>query len=131
MIWTRCLDEFREIWLPHATDAGLRRISDLLDQSSPLLIHGMFTHAMPRGCIATHLAWHHPKTTHLTLDAGIMWLTKVAGLNPATSEVIRAWDESGYHWDLRREMVVICSEELDRRSKLPVNRIAAHLEMAV
>ena len=129
MTWTRCLDEFREVWLPNATDAGLRRIAGLLEQSSPLLIHGMFTQAVPRGCLATHLAWHHPQTTHMTLDAGIIWLTRVAHLNPATSEVIKAWDDYGTSsWELRSELVSACQVELERRTQKPVNRIRAILE---
>ena len=47
------------------------------------------------GCLATHAAWNHPQTAHLTLDAGITWLHRVAGLNPATSHVIREWDRRG------------------------------------
>ena len=42
------------------------------------------------GCLATHAAWHHPETAHLTQDAGINWLHCVAHLNPATSHVIPA-----------------------------------------
>jgi hypothetical protein len=47
------------------------------------------------GCLATHAGWHHPRTAHLTADAGVTWLFRVAGLNPATSHVIRAWDGRG------------------------------------
>ena len=65
-----CLNELREEWLPHVTDAGLERIIDLLEKSSPLLIHGAFTRAVPMGCLATQIAWNHPRTCHLTLDAG-------------------------------------------------------------
>ncbi|QVL31740.1 hypothetical protein KIH39_23330 [Telmatocola sphagniphila] len=129
MPWTRCLEEFREVWLPNVTISGLDRVSELLEQASPLLIHGMFTHAMPRGCLATHIAWHHPKTTHITLDAGITWLTKIARLNPATSETIKAWDSVGLsNWELRQELLTACRNELARREKLPVNRIKTHLE---
>jgi hypothetical protein len=53
-----------------------------------------------------HAAWHHPRTAHLTVDAGIVWLHHVAGLNPATSHVIRAWDSKGAHdWPLRAEVI--------------------------
>ena len=82
------------MWLPNITDAGLDRLIELLEKGSPLLIHGCFT-AVPMGCLATHAAWHHPRTAHLTLDAGITWLHRVAGLNPATSHVIREWDCCG------------------------------------
>ena len=92
-------------WLPNLTDAGLDRLIDLLEKGSPLLIHGCFTRAVPMGCLATHVAWHHPRTPHLTLDAGITWLHHVAGLNPATSHVLREWDRRGAHdLDLRADL---------------------------
>ena len=49
------------------------------------------------GCLATHVGWNHPQTAHLTLDAGITWLYRVACLNPATSQVLREWDRRGVH----------------------------------
>ena len=42
--------EFRTAWLPHVSDEGLARITDLLEKASPLLIHGAFTRAVPMGC---------------------------------------------------------------------------------
>ena len=56
---SRCLAELRTLWFPHMTDSGLDRLTDLLEQGSPLLVHGCFTKAMPMGCLATHVAWHH------------------------------------------------------------------------
>ena len=68
------------------------------------------------GCLATHIAGHHPVTADLSIDAGIAWLTRVAGLNPATSNVIRAWDcGSAYDWELRSGLLVACREERERR----------------
>ncbi|HKB06244.1 MAG TPA: hypothetical protein VKD90_28880, partial [Gemmataceae bacterium] len=97
-----CLKELRDGWFPHTTNAGLDRLIQLLESGSPLLIHGAFTRALPMGCLATHIAWHHPATAELSVDAGIAWLSRVAGLNPATSHVIRAWDCAGrYDWELR------------------------------
>ena len=90
MLSPECLGELRSAWLPHMTDAGLDRLTELLEKGSPLLIHGCFTRAVPMGCLASHVAWHHPRTAHLTADAGITWLYHVAGLNPATSAVILA-----------------------------------------
>jgi hypothetical protein len=87
--------ELRAQWLPHLTDSGLDRLIELMEQGSPLLVHGCFTRALPMGCLATHAAWHHPRTAHLTVDAGINWLHLVAGLNPATSHIIREWDSAG------------------------------------
>src|SRR5262249_7421184 len=87
-----CLDELRSAWLPNITDTGLNRLMELLEQGSPLLISGCFTRAIPMGCLASHAAWHHPITEHLCIDAGITWLHGVAGLNPATSRVLREWD---------------------------------------
>ena len=110
------LTEFRTHWLPHATDAGLQRLINLLERVSPLLIHGAFTRAYPMGCLATHLGWHHPETKHLQEDAGICWLTRVAGLNPATSLVILRWDQYGLHdRELRGALLDACREELERR----------------
>lgn len=117
MLHEPCLNELRDGWFPHTTDAGLSRLIDLLESGSPLLIHGAFTRAMPMGCLATHIAWNHPATADLTLDAGINWLSHVAGLNPATSKVIRAWDCGGqYDWDLRNALLGACKDERDRRS---------------
>lgn len=108
MLSAECLDELQSAWLPHMTEAGLNRLVELLEKSSPLLIHGCFTRALPMGCLATHVAWHHPETQHLTLDAGINWLHRVAGLNPATSHVLREWDRCGVHdLDLRADLLSI------------------------
>lgn len=112
------LTEFRTRWLPHATGPGLARLTELLDAGSPLLIHGAFSRALPMGCLATQLAWHHPATEHLNAEAGIRWLTKVTGLNPATSAVILAWDTHGIHdRELRAELLAACRDELARRAE--------------
>lgn len=94
MLSQECLNEFRNVWLPNMTPQGIDRLIDLLEKDSPLLIHGSFARAVPQGCLATHIAWHHPVTAHLTMEAGVCWLNKVAGLNPATSLVIREWDRA-------------------------------------
>ena len=45
-----------------------------------------------------------------------MWLSKVAGLNPATSAVILAWDRDGNaDLDLRADLYEACIAEQDRR----------------
>ena len=112
MLSPECLGELRSSWLPHITDTGLDRLVELLEKSSPLLIHGCFTRAVPMGCLATHAAWHHPRTQHLTLDAGITWLHHIAGLNPATSHVLREWDRRGIHdLELRAELLAVLREE--------------------
>ena len=109
--------EFRAAWLPHVSDRGLARLAELLGKASPLLIHGAFTRAVPQGCLATHVAWNHPATAHLQHDAGVMWLCKVANLNPATSAVILAWDRLGVgDWELRDELLAACWEEQARRA---------------
>lgn len=95
MLSPECLHELKTAWLPHITDAGLARVIELLEKASPLLIHGCFTRAVPMGCLASHIAWNHPRTERLSVDAGIVWLNQVAGLNPATSHVLRAWDRQG------------------------------------
>ncbi len=110
--------ELRALWLPSITDSGLDRLIELLEQGSPLLVHGCFTRALPMGCLATHAAWHHPRTEHLTVDAGINWLHSVAGLNPATSGVIRDWDLAGPQGlEVRFELLQLFKEEREARSR--------------
>jgi hypothetical protein len=116
MLSAECLRELHTVWLPNLSDAGLDRLIDLLEKGSPLLIHGSFSRAMPMGCLATHAAWHHPRTAGLAQDAGVAWLTGVAGLNPATSLVIREWDRRGTHdWDLRMELLAALRAERGQR----------------
>ena len=108
MLSANVIHELQTVWFPNITDAGLGRLIDLLESGSPLLIHGCFTRATPMGCLATHVAWHHPRTGHLVHEAGINWLTRVAGLNPATSHVIREWDRVGENdFELRSELLAI------------------------
>jgi hypothetical protein len=112
MLSQECVRELHSAWLPNLTDEGLERLIDLLEKGSPLLIHGSFTRVVPMGCLATHAAWHHPRTQHLTLDAGITWLNRVAGLNPATSQVIREWDRCGASsWEVRSDLLAVFKEE--------------------
>jgi hypothetical protein len=107
-----CQNELRASWLPNLTDAGLDRLIDMLEKSSPLLIHGCFTRSVPMGCLATHAGWNHPRTAHLTHEAGITWLHSIAGLNPATSHVIREWDRRGAsEYTLRAELLDVFRAE--------------------
>jgi hypothetical protein len=109
--------ELHESWLPHVSDAGLDRVIDLLEKGSPLLLSGRFTEALPRGCLATHIGWHHPAVAHRTLDAGILWLTRVARLNPATSAVIREWDRRcPTEWSFRSDLLDVLKRERANRS---------------
>lgn len=110
--------EFRANWLPHVTRSGLTRIIELLEKGSPLLIHGAFTRTVPMGCLASHIAWNHPQTCRYQHEAGVMWLSKVAKLNPATSSVILAWDQNGAgDFDLRNDLLGACLEERERREE--------------
>ena len=119
MLFAACLSELTSAWFPHTTNDGLKRIIELLEKGSPLLVHGCFTRAMPQGCLASHIAWHHPQTESLQHDAGIRWLTRVAKLNPATSEVVRAWDVSGINdWPFRSALLEACKAEQDRRENV-------------
>jgi hypothetical protein len=118
MLSSECVRELQSFWLPNITDAGLDRLIDLLEKGSPLLVHGCFTRAIPMGCLATHAAWNHPRTEHLTLDAGITWLHQVAHLNPATSHVIRQWDCCGTQdWEVRSALLVHFNEERNARQQ--------------
>src|SRR5215211_2018681 len=130
MTFAPCLNELRNGWFPHTTDAGLDRLIGLLESGSPLLIHGAFTRAMLMGCLATHIAWHHPETTDCSLDAGIAWLTRVAALNPATSHVIRAWDCHGQiDLELRQSLLTACKDERERRAEPVADAETGHPEL--
>lgn len=108
--------EFRAAWLPHVTGDGLDRLIDLLGKGSPLLIHGAFTRAVPQGCLASHIAWNHPRTCRYQHEAGVMWLARVAKLNPATSAVVLAWDRAGVgDFELRTRLLAACLDERARR----------------
>jgi hypothetical protein len=127
MLSQECLRELQTSWLPHISETGLNRLIELLEKDSPLLIHGSFTRAVPMGCLATHAAWNHPRTAHLTLDAGICWLHHVAGLNPATSHVIREWDRcAGFDFEVRSELLAIFKDHRNRSQQpaAPANRVA-------
>jgi hypothetical protein len=116
MLSQDCLRELQTSWLPNISAEGLDRLIDLLEKGSPLLIHGSFTRAVPMGCLATHVAWNHPRTAHLTLDAGICWLNHVARLNPATSHVIREWDRcTGFDYEVRADLLAVFK---DHRARL-------------
>jgi hypothetical protein len=115
MLSPECVHELRTSWTPHLTDSGLDRLIELLEKNSPLLVHGCFTRAVPMGCLATHAAWHHPRTRHLTAEAGINWLSRVAGLNPATSRVIREWDAAAGDLDVRAELLDLFRQERQNR----------------
>jgi hypothetical protein len=48
----------------------------------------------------------------LTQEAGISWLNHVAGLNPATSVILRAWDHCGTNnWELRNDLLTVFKED--------------------
>lgn len=117
--------EFRAAWLPHISDDGLERLVELLEKASPLLIHGAFTRAMPMGCLASHIGWNHEKTEHLQHEAGAMWLCRVAGLNPATSAVILAWDRGGGDFELRSGLLAACVQERDERAAMAAVELEA------
>ncbi len=116
--------ELQTKWFPHLTDEGLDRLIEMLESDSPLLIHGCFTRATPMGCLATHAGWHHPRTAHLTSEAGIFWLMRVAGLNPATSQVIREWDcRAADAWQVRSELAELFRAEREARHRRDSQRI--------
>src|SRR6478609_831584 len=116
MLSAECLTELRSAWLPNLTDAALKRLLDLLEKGSPLLISGCFTRAIPMGCLASHAARNHPATEHLNVDAGISWLHRIAGLNPATSRVLGEWDRRGAcDLDLRTDLIAELRGEVARR----------------
>jgi hypothetical protein len=115
MLTAEFTHELHSSWLPHITECGLDRLIELLEKNSPLLIQGSFTRVVPMGCLATHIAWNHPHTRALTLEAGVCWLNRVAGLNPATSHVIRDWDRRGNEFEFRQELLRVLKEERQLR----------------
>lgn len=121
MLSAECVRELRSSWLPNITDAALGRLVELLEKNSPLLIHGSFSRAVPMGCLATQAGWNHPETAWLNLDAGLVWLHDVAGLNPATSQVIKEWDAAVVtcydRYTIRQELLAHFREEQARRSQ--------------
>src|SRR5437868_2766199 len=127
MLSQECRHELQSSWLPNISAVGRKRLIELLEKASPLLIHGSFTRVVPMGCLATHIAWNHPRTAHLTMDAGICWLNHVAGLNPATSHVIREWDRAGENDnEVRAELLSVFRDYRDRGrvAPAPTNRVA-------
>jgi hypothetical protein len=129
MLSQECVRELKNSWLPNITNTGLDRVIDLLEKGSPLLIHGSFTRTVPMGCLATHIAWNHPRTSRMTLDAGICWLNHIAELNPATSHVIREWDRcADFDYEMRCDLAEIFRQERASRQqldeKIASNRIA-------
>ncbi len=116
MLSNECRRELQEHWLPNLTDGGLNRLIELLEKQSPLLVHGVFTRSRALGCLATQAAWQHPETAELGEDAGLHWLVHVAGVNPASSHVIRVWDQHGCRdWRLRSELLAVLREGRKRR----------------
>jgi len=89
------MDELNHRWFPGAVDSAIDRMIYLLEDASPLLISSCFCRIPPQGCLATQIAWHHPRTRHLVQDAGIVWLDQVANLSPVTSHVLTYWDARG------------------------------------
>lgn len=131
MLSTGCVRELQTKWFPNITDQGLDRLIELLEAGSPLLIQGCFTRMTPMGCLATHAAWHHPRTAHLNGDAGILWLARVAGLNPATSLVIGEWDSRvGDYWHLRDELGQVFRAERKARQRRAEREVAQELASA-
>jgi hypothetical protein len=126
MLSTEFVHELRTAWLPNVSDTGLDRVIDLLCKGSPLLLSGRFTAAPAMGCLATHIGWHD-RAVGRSDDAGILWLTRVAGLNPATSHVIREWDRRGPHdWSLRHDLLdLLSAERAARRAARPAPAVPA------
>jgi hypothetical protein len=118
MLSHQSVQELQSSWLPNITNFGLDRLIDLLEKGSPLLVHGCFTRSVPMGCLASHIAWNHPRTAHQTQEAGISWLHHVAGLNPATSHILRDWDRRGINdWEMRAELLTYLKEEQQTRQE--------------
>ena len=123
MLSRESLEELRSAWLPNITDCGLNRLVEMLHKGSPLLISGCFTKAIPMGCLASHIAWNHPETADQTIDAGITWLHRVAGLNPATSKVLREWDLRGGGSDLGLRQALLSEMRREQEARRHVTEV--------
>jgi len=114
--------ELERNWFPGTTDAALNHLLKLLESASPLLVHGCFTQFPPQGCIATQIAWHHERTTHLSHDAGIVWLDQIAKLSPISSIVLSTWDILGSR-DIGLRHALIEQVRSERRRRLRSTRL--------
>lgn len=130
MDFAPAIAELEQHWFPNTPDSALVRVISLLESGSPLLINRAFERCSAMGCLATQIAWHHPTTNELS-EAGIYWLGKIVGLNPGTSQVIRAWDDFGLtNWTLRMELLGAFRNEQKRRQEL-ANPTITHNELEV
>lgn len=120
MIATPLTDAFlRELdqnWFPGTSQSALDHLIHLLETASPLLVHGCFTRVPPQGCLATQIAWHHEKTSHLGQDSGIIWLDQIAKLNPISSVVLSTWDMLGSR-DVALRHALLEQFRLERRRR--------------
>ena len=70
----------------------------------------------------------------MTLEAGITWLHNIAGLNPATSHVIREWDRRGASdftmFTMRADLLEVFRAEREARRNDPptINRVRELVE---
>ena len=121
MLSQGAVDEFRQQWLPNVTDGGLEHLRSLLDQHSPLLVRGNWISDFPpnsevsdfsKGCLATHIAWFHPETAQMHLEAGYQWLHEVVGIQSVASHVLREWDAGS---KVEAELAYLVREEQQRR----------------
>ena len=63
-------------------------------------------------------------------QVGVLWLTRVAGLNPATSLVILEWDRLGASdWQARSRLLEVCRRELETRNEEPYEKADAYGEL--
>ena len=97
------------------------RVIELLERGLPAVDPRRLQPSGADGCLATHIAWNH-LLEQWTLEAGIMWLSRVAGLNPATSQVIRAGTGGTRDWELRSRLLENFKEERERQAESPAAR---------
>jgi hypothetical protein len=121
--------ELQQNWFPGTSNPALDHLLKLLETASPLLVHGCFTKFPPQGCLATQIAWHHDKTSHLGQDAGIIWLDQVAKLNPISSIVLSTWDMLGSR-DVGLRHALIDQFRSERRRRIRHQRLRRPLPAA-
>jgi hypothetical protein len=112
--------EFRTHWLPNLTNPALERLITLLERNDPRLIRSHWTDGRVMGCLATQAAWNDARADEFGERAGARWLSRVAGIAPMHSKVVRDWDQSTEHpfdaWQVRGQLLtMLCEEQESRR----------------
>jgi len=83
------------------------------------LIHGSFSRAMPIGCLATHIAWHHPATEQTTLSRRAMAQPRGRAQSGQLTGHSRMGSGQECNWEVRQDLLGVFKEhrEVRRQNK--------------